>query len=177
MKSVCANSSFTNKATTNSVVTRSANNNVSAVEVGATTSSRTVGAQQPKSAAAAAKSTKKRKASSVQQLGAQAVAAAPGGESTEATSGNRFLSDFDSHRAAQSIMQAVSIGSCFGSSTTLNSETEEAELAYELNLEKQIFGEDDSDWIQSTVQFNDDCSADDEEESRNFDARRDYYNN
>ena len=129
---------------------------------------------------AAAKTTKKRKGSLwVQPRKAEAVTAAAGGdESAEAKSSNRFLSDFDSHRAAHSILQAVSKSSCFGSTTTLYSETKEAELAHELNLEKQIFGEDDSDWKQSTttVQFSDDCcSADDEEEGRNFDSNN-YYN-
>ena len=158
LKSVCANTSLTNKATTGSV-TKNAYVPVLLLE-----------AQRPISAAA--KSTKKRKASLlVQPLGAEAVASAAGEESTEARSSNRFLSDFDSHRAAYSILQSISISSCFGSS-------KEADFAQELNLEKQIFGEDDSNWKQSTTtaQFSDDCcTADDEEESRNFDANN-YYN-
>ena len=127
-----ANTSLTNKATT---VCVTKNAYVSALVVGATLTT-TVEAQHPISAAA--KSTKKRKASLVQSLGAEEAAAATatataGGGTTEARSSNRFLSDFDSQRTAHSILQAVSIGSCFESSTTLYSENAEADLEHELD--------------------------------------------
>ena len=82
------------------------------------------------------------------------------------------------------ILQAVSIESCFQTTTSIYEESED--IACEKVWENEIFGEDDTEWIQSKSSFVDDPSEeydyydfptaadDDIEESNIFDSDRDY---
>ena len=79
------------------------------------------------------------------------------------------------------ILSAVSIQSCFQTTTSICED-----IACEKVWENEIFGEDDSEWIQSKSSFVDDPSEeydyydfptaadDDIEESNIFDSDRDY---
>ena len=84
----------------------------------------------------------------------------------------RVQQDLYLAKSSLSILQAVSIGSCFENTVSLYDNAKD--IAHEEFLEREIFGEeDDSAWIQSSTREYDEANdaPEDEEENRNFDNR------